>query len=150
RNYKTLQSLGLSNDKIASHAQLLGRDPETIERNYRNLEQYFSGADVARYANLLGANPKTINESAEFLGRIGVDYRKKPLLFSTTVKKKKEKLCVFFEEVLGESVEVDALEERARTFFQQHASSSDYSAVLMRSSAYHRTNKDKLRAKYCV
>ena len=122
--------------------------PETIKRNYCNLVQYLSGSEIAKYSNLLGASPKTINESAEFLGRIGVDYHKQPLLFSTTVKKKKAKLRVFFKEVLGEAVGECALEERARTFFQEYASSGNYNAVLMRSSAYHRNNKDKLRAKY--
>ena len=35
--YRFLKSKGLSDSKIATQAQLLGSDPETIDRNYQKL-----------------------------------------------------------------------------------------------------------------
>ena len=62
--YELLISYGLSDEKIASHATLLGFDPETVERNYNNLhEMGLSDEKIDTYANLLGFNPETFERN---------------------------------------------------------------------------------------
>ena len=62
--YKILKTIGLGDDKIANRAELLGRDPETIERNYQRLSKLGLKDDkIATNAQLLGMNPETIERN---------------------------------------------------------------------------------------
>ena len=62
--YRFLRGKGLSDDKIASRAELLGRDPETIDRNYKALQRLgLSDDKIASQAHLLGMNPETIDRN---------------------------------------------------------------------------------------
>ncbi len=55
---------GVSKEKIAAQAHLLGRDPETIERNYQALKQLGLTDDkIASNAHLLGRDPETIERN---------------------------------------------------------------------------------------
>src|SRR3989344_4651829 len=73
RNYKFLKKIGLSDEKIASQAQLLGMNPETIERNYRSLSQLgLKDEKIATLAHLLGMNPETIERNYQALSKLGL------------------------------------------------------------------------------
>ncbi len=64
QTYCLLRFHRLSRDKIASQAHLLGRDPETIERNYKRLSDLGLKDDkIASQAQLLGMNPETIERN---------------------------------------------------------------------------------------
>ena len=59
--YSFLKGKGLKDNKIATQAHLLGRDPETIERNYQRLSALGLKDDkIASQAHLLGRDPETI------------------------------------------------------------------------------------------
>ena len=75
--YKFLRSKGLSDEKIASRAELLGRDPETIDRNYKALQRLgLSDEKIASQAHLLGMNPETIDRNYQrHVGLLRQDYR---------------------------------------------------------------------------
>ena len=60
--------IGLTDSKIASQAQLLGRDPETIQRNYENLVEIgLTDSKIASRAELLGRDPETIQRNYDNL-----------------------------------------------------------------------------------
>ena len=64
QTYCLLRLHGLSRDKIATQAHLLGRDPETIERNYKRLSDLGLKDDkIASRAELLGRDPETIERN---------------------------------------------------------------------------------------
>ena len=93
--------MGLSDEKIASRADLLGRAPETIERNYHNLIRLLrqdynnrsSGRDlILNQAQLLGNSPETIESSIQYLSSLGINYNN-PFLLGTTVKNKRGKVA---------------------------------------------------------
>ena len=78
--YRFLSGNGLKDYKIATRAELLGMNPETIERNYQNhiglLRQNYqdrtSGRDIlTNQAQLLGISPETTNANVQFLVRLG-------------------------------------------------------------------------------
>ena len=71
--HAVLTELGLSEEKIATYAQLLGRDPETIQRNYGNLRRIgLSEEKIATYAQLLGRDPETIQRNySNHIGLLG-------------------------------------------------------------------------------
>ena len=71
-----MQGLGLSDEKIASRADLLGRDPETIERNYQRLQGLgLSDEKIATLAQLLGRYPETIERNYQnHVGFLRQDY----------------------------------------------------------------------------
>jgi len=72
--YGFLIAYGLKDDKIASHADLLGRDPETIERNYQRLSALGLKPDkIASQAQLLGFNPETIERNYQRLLNLGLN-----------------------------------------------------------------------------
>src|SRR3990167_1086146 len=71
--YKFLRSLGLTDEKIASRAELLGRDPETIERNYKSLRSLgLTDEKIASRAELLGRDPETIERNYKSLRSLGL------------------------------------------------------------------------------
>ena len=71
--YGFLMDKGLKNDKIASHAHLLGMNPETIERNYQRLSALGLKDDkIASHAHLLGMNPETIERNYQRLSALGL------------------------------------------------------------------------------
>lgn len=89
----------MTDDKIASQAHLLGRDPETIEMNYRHhvwlLRQYYEDRNSGRellvsQAQLLGITPETINANVQFLYSIGISYNNAFLLGTTPQLKRKK------------------------------------------------------------
>jgi len=97
--YNLLRKYGLKDDKIASQAQLLGRDPETIERNYQHhvgllrhdYTDRASGRDLlTNQAQLLGISPETTNANVQFLYELGINYRDAFLLGSTPQLKRKK------------------------------------------------------------
>ena len=60
--------IGLKDSKIASRAELLGRDPETIQRNYENLVEIgLKDSKIATHAQLLGRDPETIQRNYDNL-----------------------------------------------------------------------------------
>ncbi len=71
--YQVLSNYGLSDDKIASQAHLLGRDPETIERNYQRLSALGLKDDkIASQAHLLGRDPEIIERNYQRLSARGL------------------------------------------------------------------------------
>ena len=71
--YNLLKRIGLSDDKIASQAHLLGMNPETIERNYKRLSDLGLKDDkIASRADLLGMNPETIERNYKRLSDLGL------------------------------------------------------------------------------
>ncbi len=75
--YTFLRSKGLKDDKIASRAELLGMDPETIERNYQRLSALGLKDDkIASQAQLLGMDPETIERNYQsHVGLLRRDYQ---------------------------------------------------------------------------
>jgi len=62
--YRFLSNMGVANDRIASHADLLGRDPQTIKRNYQELLALgLKKNRVGYHLDLLGRNPQTIKRN---------------------------------------------------------------------------------------
>ncbi len=71
--YRFLRGKGLKDDKIASRAELLGMNPETIERNYQRLSALGLKDDkIASRAELLGMNPETIERNYRLLSALGL------------------------------------------------------------------------------
>ncbi len=70
RAHGKLVELGLAPDKIATHAQLLCRDPDTLQRNADLLRRLgLAPAAIAGKAQLLGMNPRTVRGNYDFLRR---------------------------------------------------------------------------------
>ena len=71
--YNLLKTYGLSDEKIASQAHLLGRDPETIMGHYRFLRDLgLSDKSIATHASLLGLDPETVMDHYRFLRDLGL------------------------------------------------------------------------------
>ncbi len=71
--YKILKRIGLTDDKIASRAELLGMAPETIEKNYKRLSALGLKDDkIASRAELLGRDPETIERNYKALSKLGL------------------------------------------------------------------------------
>ena len=107
QTYFLLRSYRLSRDKIASQAHLLGRDPETIERNYQNhiglLRHDYTNRNSGRdllvmYAQLLGIPPETINANVQFLHSLGIDYNN-GIILGTTPQLKRKKMAWMLREL---------------------------------------------------
>jgi len=105
--YCILRYKGFSHDKIASRAELLGMNPETIDRNYQNhvglLRQNFEDRNSGRelifnQAQLLGIPPKTIESNVQYLDSLGIDYNN-GLLLGTTTKLKRKKMAWLLREI---------------------------------------------------
>ncbi len=72
-----LTGFGLTDEKIATSAALLGLNPETIQRNYENLRGIgLSDEKIATLAQLLNRDPETIQRNYENLRRIGLSNEK--------------------------------------------------------------------------
>ena len=68
-----LLELGLTPEKIASQAQLLGRDPDTIQRNADCLKGLgLTPENIVSRAELLSMNPDTIQRNADCLKELGL------------------------------------------------------------------------------
>ncbi len=75
--YRFLRGKGLKDDKIASQAHLLGRNPETIERNYQRLSALGLKDDkIASLAELLGIYHETIERNYKRLSALGLKEHK--------------------------------------------------------------------------
>ncbi|MCK5283125.1 MAG: hypothetical protein KAK00_06970 [Nanoarchaeota archaeon] len=71
--YEFLKNKGLTNDKIASNAELLSLNPETIERNYQRLSSLgLKDEKIVTLAHLLGMNPETIERNYQRLSSLGL------------------------------------------------------------------------------
>ena len=123
--YSKLVELSLSEEKIATNAALLGRDPETIQRNYDHHIGLLGGREHGRgilttFASLLGRHPgtgdggsKKFRASGGFAGTFQhlayIDgqsdnanvplYEKQPMLLNTTPQNKREKIAFLLREV---------------------------------------------------
>ncbi|MFH0884496.1 MAG: hypothetical protein V1861_02190 [Candidatus Micrarchaeota archaeon] len=102
KSHAKLLELGLTREKIATNAPLLGRDPETIQRNYEFLRRFFSKEAICKNAQLLGNTQETIEGSVQFLFGLGVDYAAFPFV-DTTAFCKQKKLAVVAREKYGAS-----------------------------------------------
>ena len=107
RTYESLKKIGLSDDKIATQAHLLGMNPDTIERNYQhhvnllrqNYEDRNSGRELlTNQAHLLGIPPRTINANVQYLHSLGIDYNN-AFLLGTTSQLKRKKMAWLLREV---------------------------------------------------
>ena len=107
QTYCLLRLHGLSRDKIATQAHLLGRDPETIERNYQshisllrqNYEDRNSGRELlTNQAQLLGIPSETILASVQQLSNLGIDYNN-GILLGTTSQLKRKKMAWLLREI---------------------------------------------------
>ena len=116
--YQLLRCYGLKDDKIATNAQLLVMNPETIERNYRNLigllrtpfdprglekeqlqDKRLSGkTTIQTYVQLLGSAQETIESNVQYLWSHGMGYQD-GILLGTTQQKKREKVAFLLREV---------------------------------------------------
>ena len=75
--YAFLKEIGSTNDQIALHAELLGRDPQTIQGNYQALLQLgLTQQKIATLAHLLGMSPQTIQENYQALLQLGLTQQK--------------------------------------------------------------------------
>ena len=71
--YCFLKGKGLKDEKIASRAELLSMNPETIERNYQRLSALGLKDDkIASQAHLLSMNPETIERNYQRLSALGL------------------------------------------------------------------------------
>ncbi len=151
---KNLQGLlELTGDvSIASCGYLIGRKPEVVRENYRNAIRFFEKDVLASYPQLLGVAQETVTDNVAFLGRLDITYQQWPILCATRVELKKAKLKVFFGDVLGERVLLDAIEMRAKLFFgevrERAPGKTMYrkaiNVALFRSSTYVRENRETL------
>ena len=72
-SYNLLRRIGLTDEKIATYAQLLGKDPESIERNYQKLSALgLTNEKIATSASLLGKDPETIERNYQSLSKFGL------------------------------------------------------------------------------
>ena len=68
KTHQKLIELGLTPEKIASQARLLGMNPDTIQRNAEALKALgLTPEKIASQAHLLGRDPETIQKNYEFL-----------------------------------------------------------------------------------
>ena len=71
--YAKLKELGLTDEKIASQAHLLGMNPETIQRNADALKKLgLTDEKIATLAHLLSRDPETIQRNADALRKLGL------------------------------------------------------------------------------
>jgi len=71
--YRFLSNMGVANDRIASHADLLGRDPQTIKRNYQELLALgLKKNRIGYHLELLGRDPQTIKRNYQELLALGL------------------------------------------------------------------------------
>ena len=105
--YNALKRIGLKDEKIASQAQLLGRDPETIERNYQNhigllrsnYEDRNSGKEILlQQAQLLGVSPDTLESNVQWFADRKFAYGN-GMLLGTKTQTKRKKLAWILREV---------------------------------------------------
>ncbi len=107
--YRFLKEHGIKDKKIASNAQLLGMNPETINKNYQHhislLRQDYkdrnSGRDLlTNQAQLLGIPNKTIESNVQYLHSLGIDYYN-GFLLGTKTQNKKNKLAWMLRELFN-------------------------------------------------
>ena len=105
--YESLKRIGLTDEKIASQAHLLGMNPETIERNYQHhiglLRQDYEDRNSGRellmsQPQLLGIPSETINANVYYLHSLGIDYHN-AFLLGTTSQLKRKKMAWLLREV---------------------------------------------------
>ncbi len=151
QTYCILRYYGLSKDKIATNASLLGCNPETIQRNYENLisllrdnyQDRNSGRKLS--LNSLGRKQETCENNIQFLDRLGIDYNKNPLLLSTTAKKKREKMAWLLKNCFDYSEK--PVEDRKETINQMYDLVRTNSSYLIKSINSLESSKDKIRKK---
>jgi len=72
--YALLKHYGLSDEKIKTHAKLLGMNPKTINDNYKKLKGMgLSSSKICSRAGLLGRDPYSIEENYEELMELGLN-----------------------------------------------------------------------------
>ena len=105
--YTFLINNRLKDEKIATHAKLLGNDPKTIDRNYQhyvgllrqNYKNRNSGKDILlNQVQLLGISPNTMESNVQFLYGLGVDYNN-GMLLGTKTQTKRQKMAWMLREM---------------------------------------------------
>ena len=149
--YNLLRKYGLKDDKIASRAELLGRDPETIERNYQHhvgllrhdYTDRASGRDLlTNQAQLLGISPETTNANVQFLYELGINYRDAFLLGSTPQLKRKKMAWMLRELFDYRNLQQ---EQKRNAINKLYDFIRDYPRVLKKSISSMENTKEKLR-----
>ena len=151
----------MKDEKIASQAHLLGRDPETIERNYqhhvgllrqsyrqnykdrKNYKDRTSGRDLlTNQPQLLGISPETMNANVQFLYNIGIDYNE-AFLLGTTPQLKRKKMAWMLRELFD--YKTLPQEQRRGAIDGLYDFVKENPDVLTRSINFMEKTKDKLR-----
>ena len=71
--YQFLKNKDVKDERIASHASLLGKDPDTLEKHYENLKGMgLTDSKIASQASLLGLSPDTLEKNYENLKGMGL------------------------------------------------------------------------------
>jgi hypothetical protein len=89
-----LLELGLTPAKIASRAELLGMNPDTIQRNYEFLRRFFSKETILKNPQLLGNAHDTILGSVEFMHEFGINHETYPYVYTTVFRKQTKVLSL--------------------------------------------------------
>ncbi len=158
KTYHLLKRIGLSDEKIASQAQLLGMNPDTIERNYQNhiklLRNNYrdknSGKELLLdQAGLLGIPTTTIEKNVQFLYSlcIGNDQSVQyTMLLGSKPQTKREKMVWMLRELFD-------YDGKRKTIYQLREFVADNPSLLIKGIKTLEKKKDKLREKvqklYC-
>jgi len=154
RNYQALRRLGLTDSRIAANANLLGRDPETVKRNYEGhvglLGQDYTNRKSGRdflliYANLLGIPTETIEANVQFLSSHDINYSN-GFLLGTTPKLKRKKMSWLLREIFNYNLEADVSEKR-ETIYKMRQFIRENPNVLIYSINTLERKREKLREK---
>jgi len=149
--YEFLRQIGLTDEKIALHAHLLGRDPETIKRNYQhhirllrqNYEDRNSGREILiMNPQLLGIPPETIEANVQNLYALSIDYNN-AFLLGTSFQLKRKKMAWLLREVFDYRTSKDKKEtiRRMYDFVKQNP------RYLVKSITALERSKDKIKNK---
>ncbi|MEM7816090.1 MAG: hypothetical protein QXN71_03155 [Candidatus Aenigmatarchaeota archaeon] len=130
---------------------MLGRNPETIERNYHHhvglLRQDYkdrkSGRELlTNQPQLLGTNPQTIEANVQFLYSLDIDYNESFLL-GTTPQLKRKKMAWMLRELFDYRSLSE--EQRRKAVYGLYDFLRDEPETLKKSIASMERNSDKLR-----
>ncbi len=169
--YSKLVELGLSDEKIATNAALLGRDPETIQRNYDHHIGMLGGRGSGKsiltsQAQLLGRPPGTEDNGSKkfrasggfagtfqylaYIDRMSGNWhdpihRRNPMLLGTTPANKREKLAFLLREVYD--YRKLGPDEKKAAIKKVYRLVSDEPKLLLYSISTLGTRKDAIRQK---
>ena len=146
--YGLLRKYNVKQEKIAAQAHLLGRDPETIERNYRHHVGLLRGdwkdrnsgkSLLLKHAELLGIPPETIEANVQYLNSIGTDYND-GMLLGTTPQTKRRKLGWLLREVFDYGKVPE--EQKRETVYNLYDFVKEHPSILIKSIKTLTTRKE--------